>query len=98
MEAEAAPLVKRLELKLDSPPVIAPPAPCVSYSGQEYGATIHLVCFGACASGAGCTGPLCFTFPCAVGKPAGPLEGLAPQQPAQRSPHTLLSYPSSSAC
>ncbi len=46
MEAEAAPLIKRLNLKLDDPPVIPPPAPCLSYSGEDFGATIHLVCFG----------------------------------------------------
>lgn len=49
MEAEASPLVKSLNLKLDDPPVIPPPAPCLSYSGEDYGATIHLVCFGTLA-------------------------------------------------
>ncbi len=46
MEAEASPLVKSLNLKLDNPVVIPPPAPCLSYSGEDFGATIHLVCFG----------------------------------------------------
>lgn len=52
MEAEAQPLVKSLNLKLDDPPVISPPAPCVSYSGTEFGAAIHLVVFGEWQGGA----------------------------------------------
>ena len=46
MEAEAMPMVKSLNLTLDDPPRIAPPAPSVSYSGEDFGARIHLVCCG----------------------------------------------------
>lgn len=46
MEAEALPMVKSLNLTQDNPPAIPPPAPCVTYSGQDWGANIHLVCFG----------------------------------------------------
>jgi len=46
MEAEALPMVKSLKLVKDDPPVIPPPAPCVSYSGTDWGLEIHLVCFG----------------------------------------------------
>lgn len=48
MEAEALPMVKGLGLKLDDPPIIAPPAPCLTYSGDDWGCRIHLVCFGKC--------------------------------------------------
>jgi 5'-methylthioadenosine nucleosidase len=48
MEAEAMPMIERLGLKKDDPPVIAPPAPCISYSGTDWGMKIHLVCFGKC--------------------------------------------------
>ncbi|GAB4823716.1 hypothetical protein N2152v2_010762 [Parachlorella kessleri] len=50
MEAEASPLIHSLGLKLDDPPAILPPAPCLSYSGECFGAAIHLVCFGKCKS------------------------------------------------
>ena len=40
-------MVKSLKLVKDDPPVIPPPAPCVSYSGTDWGLEIHLVCFGA---------------------------------------------------
>lgn len=43
MEAEALPLVNILDLKEDVPPRIAPPAPAVSYTGEKYGITIHVV-------------------------------------------------------
>lgn len=46
MEAEALPMVKSLNLKKDDPSRIPPPAPCVSYSGTDWGMNIHLVCFG----------------------------------------------------
>ena len=46
MEAEAAPLILGLGLYKDEPQRIAPPAPCVSYSGQCHGATITVVCNG----------------------------------------------------
>jgi hypothetical protein len=39
-------MVKSLNLRRDDPPRIPPPAPCVSYSGEDWGASIHLVCFG----------------------------------------------------
>lgn len=48
MEAEALPMVKSLNLVKDDPPVIAPPAPCISYSGSDWGMKVHLVCFGKC--------------------------------------------------
>jgi len=48
MEAEALPMVKSLNLVKDNPPAIAPPAPCVTYSGTDWGVKIHLVCFGKC--------------------------------------------------
>ena len=48
MEAEALPMVKSLNLTQDTPAAIPPPAPCVTYSGQDWGANIHLVCFGKC--------------------------------------------------
>lgn len=50
MEAEAAPLIERLSLTKDDPAAIAPPAPCVSFTGKDFGATIHLVVFGELAS------------------------------------------------
>lgn len=48
MEAEAMPMVKSLNLSKDDPPAIPPPAPCVTYSGEDWGVRIHLVCFGKC--------------------------------------------------
>jgi 5'-methylthioadenosine nucleosidase len=48
MEAEALPMVKALELQLDEPPQIPPPAPCLTYSGQHAGITVHLVVAGKC--------------------------------------------------
>lgn len=48
MEAEAAPMVKALNLQKDNPPRIPPPAPCISYSGTDWGMNIHLVVFGKC--------------------------------------------------
>lgn len=48
MEAEAMPMVKTLNLLRDTPPAIAPPAPCHTFSGQDWGMNIHLVCFGKC--------------------------------------------------
>ena len=41
------PLVQSLGLAADEPPVIPPPAPCHSFSGQHAGADVHVVCFGA---------------------------------------------------
>lgn len=48
MEAEALPMVESLKLVKDEPSAIPPPAPCVTYSGTDWGAAIHLVCFGKC--------------------------------------------------
>lgn len=48
MEAEALPMVEHLKLKKNDPPVIPSPAPCVSFSGSDWGMDIHLVCFGKC--------------------------------------------------
>lgn len=48
MEAEAMPLVKALGLQADAPPVIPPPAPCHSFSGEHGGAAVHVACFGKC--------------------------------------------------
>lgn len=48
MEAEALPLVTHLGLKKNDPPAIPPPAPCVSFSGSDWGMDIHVVCFGKC--------------------------------------------------
>ncbi len=39
-------MVKSLGLAADEPPVILPPAPCHSFSGEHAGARVHLVCFG----------------------------------------------------
>jgi 5'-methylthioadenosine nucleosidase len=50
MEAEALPMVQSLKLTRDEPCAIPPPAPCVSYSGADWGAAVHLVCFGKCAA------------------------------------------------
>lgn len=41
-------MVKSLNLKKDDPGVIAPPAPCISYSGTDWGINVHLVSFGTC--------------------------------------------------
>ena len=41
-------MVKSLNLSKDNPPAIPGPAPCVTYSGSDWGAAIHLVCFGKC--------------------------------------------------
>ena len=46
MEAEALPMVRSLNLSMDDQPAIPPPAPCLTYSGEDWGAKIHLVCFG----------------------------------------------------
>jgi DNA-directed RNA polymerase subunit H (RpoH/RPB5) len=46
MEAEAQPLLDRLGLEKDDPPVIAQPAPAVSYSGKALGLDLHIVCNG----------------------------------------------------
>ena len=43
MEAEAAPLIERLELTKDDPQPIKPPAPAVSFSGNHFGIAIHVV-------------------------------------------------------
>ena len=66
MEAEAQPMIESLRLKLDDPPVIAPPAPCLSYSGEDFGAKIHLVCFGELAQAP--RPPVCLplTRPCSL--------------------------------
>lgn len=48
MEAEAMPMVKALGLQPDDPPVVPPPAPCHSFSGEHGGAQVHVVCFGEC--------------------------------------------------
>ena len=40
------PMVKSLGLQADEPPLIPPPAPCHSFSGEHGGATVHIVCFG----------------------------------------------------
>jgi hypothetical protein len=40
------PMVTALGLHADEPAVIAPPAPCHSFSGKHGGAQVHLVCFG----------------------------------------------------
>ncbi|EFN52874.1 hypothetical protein CHLNCDRAFT_26505, partial [Chlorella variabilis] len=48
MEAEAMPMVKALGLQPDDPPVVPPPAPCHSFSGEHGGAQVHVVCFGKC--------------------------------------------------
>ena len=54
------PMVKSLNLTLDDPPRIAPPAPSVSYSGEDFGAKIHLVCCGEAGRQAEAGGgPLC---------------------------------------
>ena len=50
MEAEGLPLVESLELKRDEPSRIAPPAPCVTFSGSRFGLDIHLVCNGELAA------------------------------------------------
>ena len=39
-------MVKSLGLQADEPPLISPPAPCHSFSGEHGGATVHIVCFG----------------------------------------------------
>lgn len=39
-------MVKSLGLQADEPPLIPPPAPCHSFSGEHGGATVHIVCFG----------------------------------------------------
>ncbi|KAK9839240.1 hypothetical protein WJX81_003627 [Elliptochloris bilobata] len=49
MEAEGLPLVESLGLRRDEPSRIAPPAPCVTFSGSRHGIDIHLVCNGKCA-------------------------------------------------
>lgn len=41
MTAEALPMVERLGLQPDK--AFAPPAPCVSWSGEQFGLHIHLV-------------------------------------------------------
>lgn len=49
MEAEAQPLLAALGLKRDEPPAIAPPAPCITFSGTAFGLDLHIVCNGKCA-------------------------------------------------
>ena len=46
MKAEAEPLLKALALQRDEPPVLAPPAPAVSFSGEAFGLDLHIVCNG----------------------------------------------------
>ena len=41
MTAEALPMVERLGLQQDD--VFASPAPCLSWSGEQFGLQIHLV-------------------------------------------------------
>ena len=50
MEAEGLPLVESLGLQRDEPSKIAPPAPCVTFSGSRFGLDIHLVCNGELAA------------------------------------------------
>ena len=50
MEAEGLPLVESLGLQRDEPSRIAPPAPCVTFSGSRFGVDIHLVCNGELAA------------------------------------------------
>ena len=59
MEAEAQPLVDRLGLNRDEPSRIAPPAPCVTFSGPCYGLDVHLVCNGAYLVGLSCIEESC---------------------------------------
>lgn len=48
MEAEAQPLIQKLGLVLDDPPVLLQPAPCISYSGKVGALKVHLVWNGRC--------------------------------------------------
>lgn len=48
MTAEAQPIIDALDLIEDSPSIIAPPAPCVSFSGSYKGLKVHLVHLGTC--------------------------------------------------
>ncbi len=50
MEAEAEPVLRALGLEKDEPPAIAPPAPCVTFSGSALGLDLHIVCNGAIAT------------------------------------------------
>lgn len=50
MEAEASPIIADLNLEKDDPPVIAPPAPTLTFHGQLQGTKIHLACNGKDAS------------------------------------------------
>lgn len=50
MEAEAQPLITRLDLKEDLPPRVQQPAPCTTYTGKVGELTVHVVWNGRCVT------------------------------------------------